>query len=265
MQPLSNIPHQLDMDKVSSDKMPTLSEPHYSNVILIGQDGKLLSTISSRKAKWYLKKNLAVEIPAPAPYSRALQINFTHNQPKEAESWDLGVNDNQCVICGCEDLLTLHHIVPRVVRRYFPVEIKGHSREWCVLLCEPCHTKVELITQPIYKVDFPDYVRQKDDWKVSLQVIKDKGNMEKIPVDKLKEMLASAGYSSIDDIPPLSPEDKKNLYALRSSSHQKTIEEWANKFIQDHDGIEGTQQYFLNLFLACKPQYLPEWFADLVK
>lgn len=245
--------------------MPTLSEPHYSNVILIGQDGKLLSTISSRKAKWYLKKKLAEEISAPAPYARAIKINFAHNQPHEVESWDLGVNDNQCVLCGCEESLTLHHIVPRVIRRYFPVEIKGHSREWCVLLCESCHTKVELKTQPIYKKNFPNYIRHGEDWKISLQVIKDKGNLEKIPTDKLNKMLADANYASIDEIPPLSAEVRRNLYAYRSNVHQKSIEEWANQFIQEHGGIEGTHQYFLNLFLSCKPKYLPGWFADLIK
>lgn len=248
--------------KDSLDNMEVLTTPHYANVILIGQDGKHLSTISYKKARWYLSKNLATEVPAPAPYSRALQLNFTHKQKDDSEKWDLAVSDNQCVICGTTEDLTLHHIVPRVIRRHFPFEVKGHSREWCTLLCEPCHMNVEMVTQPIYKKDFPHYKQGEKDMNLALQVIKSKGNLEKIPVDKLTQMMAQSDYKNVDDI-PLPNLDKQAINLQRSNNQLALIEVWANNFIKDHGGIDGTHQYFYDLFLTFKPQYLPKWFRDL--
>lgn len=247
--------------------MPALATPHYANVLLIGQDGKHLSTISTKKAKWYLKKNLAMEVPAPTPYARALQINFTHKQVGEAEKWDLEVSDNCCVMCGTSQDLTLHHIVPRVIRRYFPFEVKSHAREWCVLLCEPCHNNVEAVSQPVYKVKFP-YSSPKDEhMDTALQVIKHKGNLHKIPTEKLAGMLALSSYKSVEEIPDLNPESNRGLNrelgSRRSNTQQRLIEEWAHEFIQEHGGIDGTHQYFYDLFLTFKPQYLPKWFLEL--
>ena len=245
--------------------MAALSRPHYANVILIGHDGKHLSTISDKKAKWYLERNLAAEITAPAPYARALKLNFVNKQTNDSEVWDLAVTNNQCVICGTGKELTLHHIVPRVIRRYFPVEIKGHSREWCVLLCESCHTHVEFVSQPIYKTTFPDYKRGEKDMNIALQVIKSKGNLERIPGDKLQEMFSRSDYNTIEEIPELTSLDKQTIHVIRGETQQALIREWAENFIKEQGGIEGTQQYFLNLFLTFNPKYLPEWFADLKK
>ena len=247
--------------------MPTLSTPHYANVLLIGQDGKHLSTISSKKAKWYLRKNLAVEVPAPEPYARALQINFTHKQVGDAEKWDLEVSDNCCVMCGTTQELTLHHIVPRVIRRYFPFEVKSHAREWCVLLCEDCHIKVEAVSQPIYKVKFP-YSSPKDEhMDMALQVIKHKGNLDKVPAEKLKRMLAESSYATAADIPDLDTDSNRSLTRFmgtrRSNIQQQLIEAWAKEFIQEHGGIDGTHQYFYDLFMTFNPQHLPKWFIEL--
>jgi hypothetical protein len=243
--------------------MAALSTPHYANVLLMGQEGKHLSTISYKKAKWYLSKNLAVEVPAPAPYSRALQITFQHKQKSESEKWDLVVSNNQCVICGTKDDLTLHHIVPRVIRRHFPFEVKGHSREWCALLCEPCHIHVELVSQPIYKKDFPEYSPGQEDMNMSLRVIKAKNNLHKIPPEKLKEMLARSSYKTIEEVPEFTPSDRREVHSQRSVVQKKLIEEWAHKFIAEKGGLDGVHRYFFDLFLTFKPKYLPDWFYEL--
>jgi hypothetical protein len=229
----------------------------------MGQDGKHLSTISYKKAKWYLTKNLAVEVPPPAPYPKALQITFQHKQKSDAEKWDLVMSNNQCVICGTKDALTLHHIVPRVIRRHFPIEIKEHSREWCTLLCEPCHTHVELVSQPIYKKDFPNYSPGAEDMNMSLCFIKAKNNLDRIPMEKLQKMMALSSYKTVDEIPS-APFDRQGVYSRRSMAQQKLIEEWAHKFIQEKGGLEGVHHYFFNLFLTFKPKHLPQWFFDLV-
>lgn len=243
------------------NRMNVLSYPHYSNFLLIGKDGKHLSTISRRKANWYLDRNLASEVNAPHPYAKALMLHFDHKQKGESEMWDLAVVSNQCVVCGKTNNLTLHHIVPRVIRRHFPVEIKGHSREWCVLLCNECHNKVEEQTQPHYKIKFPYLPKPNTDF--TLKVIKNRGNIYKIPADKVKQLLSTSSFNSIAEIPDLTNEEKRNWHTRRSDLHQNLIESWGKDFIKEHGGIEGVQQYFFNLFMQCNPKYLPEWFHQL--
>ncbi len=243
--------------------MPAQAHPHYANVILIGMDGTHLSTISKRKAEWYLKRELADEIPPVAPYGRALKLKFVHKK-SSTEYWDLVVNKNQCVMCGSPDGLTLHHIVPRIIRRYFPDEIKGHAREWCVLLCETCHVHVEVMSQPIYKKDFPNYVREDNDIDLSLSIIKASGNLYKIPEDRQAIMLAKSSYKTVDEVPPLTL-TKKEIGMMRSQSHERAIKEWADAFVQEHGGIAGTHRYFLNLFLSFNLKFPPVWFDELKK
>jgi hypothetical protein len=192
-----------------------------------------------------------------------LQITFQHKQQKESEKWDLVVSNNQCVMCGKKDELTLHHIVPRVIRRHFPLEVKGHAREWCALLCEPCHTHVELVSQPIYKKDFPEYSPSKEDMDLSLRVIKAKNNIAKIPEDKLKEMLSRSSYKTIDEVPEFTPSDRRQVHSQRSVTQRKLITEWAHKFIEDKGGIDGVHRYFFDLFLTFNPKHLPDWFYEL--
>lgn len=245
--------------------MASQSTPHYANVLLMGQDGKHLSTISYKKAKWYLVKNLAVEVTPPSPYPKALQITFQHKQKAEAEKWDLNISNNQCVMCGTKEELTLHHIVPRVIRRYLPFEVKGHSREWCVLLCEPCHNHVELVSQPIYKKDFPKYSACTDDMDMSLRVIKSKCNLHRIPSQKLQQMLSLSSYKSIEEVPELTSADKRMNHSYRSVAQLRLIEEWAHKFVEEQGGVKGVHRYFFNLFLTFKPKHLPDWFDELLQ
>lgn len=238
----------------------------YSNVLILGKEGEYLSTVSDRKANWYLKKDLANEVEPPAPYPRAIRLKFNHAAVKPPDKWDLHIGIDYCVLCGTPHMLSLHHIVPRVIRRTYPVEYKNHSREWCVLLCLDCHRKVEDETQPIYQKNIPSFKVHRGETNSTLQFVKHNGTINKIPPDRLQRLFDLSDYKTIDEIPPYRGiATKRQNWKRRSEAHQKEIQQWAETFIQEHGGIEGTNQYFLDLFLKFNPKYLPSWFEELIK
>lgn len=233
-----------------------LSKKHYSNIIVISKNGNPLSTISEKRANWYLKKNLAVEVPAPTPYPKAIKINFDHNCETNPRQFDLLIVNDQCAICGKTEDLTLHHIIPYVLRKHFPSESKCYSREWCVLLCVDCHGIAELKTQPLYKRKFPAGIKNRNT-NIILQEIKDSGNIHKVKAERLKWLLEKSDYKSIEEIPPLSV-SRKEKHEYVSKMHKEAISKWAKDFIDKHDGIKGVKKYFGNIFLSLNPKFLPD-------
>lgn len=241
-----------------------LKSKYYSNVVILSRNGLPLSTVSTKKAKWYLLRNLASEvIPPPAPYPRAIQLNFAHKAESDPSPCDLLVSEDKCVMCGATTMLSLHHVVPHVIRRHFPPEHKDHAREWCVLLCTKCHQFVEEVTQPLYKKQFPQQKKNKDNINFSLQVIKAKGNIRKIPREKLNMFLNQSDYKSVDDIPDRQTISRKEHHQILSNTHLKSIEVWANDFIVKHGGIEGVKKYFSEIFLSLNPKYVPEGYLPV--
>lgn len=247
------------------NKQSHLKNKYYSNVIILSRNGMPLSTVSTKKANWYLTRNLASEVTPPEPYPRAIQLNFAHKAEANPSPCDLLVSEDKCVMCGVTELLSLHHVVPHVIRRYFPPEHKDHAREWCVLLCTKCHQFVEEVTQPLYKKNFPQQKKNMDTTNAQLQVIKREGNIYKIPQEKLKEFFDKSDYKSIEEIPEAPVISRKEHHQILSCTHLKAIELWANNFIAGNGGIDGVKKYFSEIFMSLNPKYVPEGYLPVEK
>jgi exonuclease 3'-5' domain-containing protein 2 len=254
---------------VKKRKLDHLTRPHYSNIILVDPTNSLLTTISKRKAQWYVSRNLGVFIEPPEGYTNAVKLLFTpsiKNPGSLKKQANLNVCDNKCVICGSTITLTLHHVIPHVIRRYFPPLDKEFSRQWCVLLCEHHHGIIETdLWQTVYKANnFPDGVSSSyEDMNKSLIKLKESGDILKIPKDRLEFLLKKSLYVSVDEIPPMDLDEIKVFRKNRSIEHKKLIEKWSLTFIKQHGGIEGTKQYFKEHFLTYNPKFLPEgWLED---
>jgi hypothetical protein len=127
----------------------TTKKDHYSNILLLSIDGSPLVTISLKKAKWYLRKGLAYKSEDVEGYTQVIQLNF---QPKKVSTNKTAIasKENRCVISGETNDLTLHHVIPYCIKKYFPLEEKEHTNQWCVLLKEEIHHDIEKKTKPTY-------------------------------------------------------------------------------------------------------------------
>ena len=238
---------------------------HYTNAVVLSMEGKLLATIDGKRVEWYLKRKLAAEVPPPEGYPRAIQLNFKPKIDREPEIYDIAIVENQCILCGARENLTMHHVIPHVIRKLFPVVEKSRSRQWCVLLCIDCHEKTELVTQAVYKKDYPngvDLIKEKN--QRVLRHLKANNLLDRLDDEKFHRMMAEEEYKTIEDIPEApTKNDVNNIHMLSSTLHKKAITEWGHKFIADHGGIPGTKTYFRELFMSLKPKYLPPGYLDL--
>ena len=115
----------------------------YSNIMMESPDGTQMCFINSRKARWYLKRNLA-EIISP----ETIRLTFEPlGKGKNNDKYYLTRAENKCVVCGTAEGLTKHHVVPYCYRKFFPREYKDHTSHDVNLLCRSCHDKYETIAE----------------------------------------------------------------------------------------------------------------------
>lgn len=110
----------------------------YSNCKLLSIDGELLSYIGKRRMEWYLKKGLANSIS-----DTEIQLIFNHSGKNIQPKLYTEVRDNICVVCGGNENLTKHHIVPYAFKRYFPLKYKNRTSFDVAVLCVDCHENYE--------------------------------------------------------------------------------------------------------------------------
>lgn len=113
----------------------------YENCKVRNLEGEVIFFCSTKRAQWYLKRNLATIINKEP---LEVQLTFETNGPGNlGDKFYLQSRKNLCVVCGSEDMLTRHHVVPYGFRKFLPDSVKNHSYHDVLLLCVPCHEKYE--------------------------------------------------------------------------------------------------------------------------
>lgn len=126
----------------------------YGNWQVQSPDGILMFRCDEKKAMWYVKRNLG-DIINNNP--KIVKLNFKPNGlGNHQRSYGLTEMLNICVVCGTNEFLTRHHVVPHCYRKYFPLEIKSHNFHDVLSVCVHCHDK---------------YERKADDYKLKLSII----------------------------------------------------------------------------------------------
>lgn len=105
-------------------------------------NGEFLFNCDSKKANWYVRKNLAVWMDENKNH---FKLNFTPKGPgnREYGKYFTEYIINQCVICGCQENLTKHHVVPSCYKKHFPDPCKSNDHFDVLLICTDCHEKLE--------------------------------------------------------------------------------------------------------------------------
>lgn len=129
---------QKDINKILRRAYTTRNKPLYDNCYLEAPDGDLLCTIDKKKAEWYVKKGLGVEI---CKEPLRVRLNF---EPAGRSNGEVGEyytieKENRCVVCGKEHCLIRKNVVPHEYRKYFPNVMKDKTSHDILLLCTHCH------------------------------------------------------------------------------------------------------------------------------
>ncbi|XP_075980451.1 exonuclease 3'-5' domain-containing 2 isoform X2 [Anticarsia gemmatalis] len=125
---------------VMSKRYPnaTRSKPLYHNCFLQAPDGELLCTCDSKKALWYVEKELA-DVVKEDPLTVRLRFEPAGRSVGDVGRYYQLQKENKCVVCGGTNSYIRKNVVPREYRKYFPEIMKDHSSHDVVLLCCDCH------------------------------------------------------------------------------------------------------------------------------
>lgn len=113
----------------------------YGNWQVKSPEGILMFRCGEKKAMWYVKRNLG-EIIQDDP--KIVQLKFQPNGlGNHQKKYGLTEMLNKCVVCGTDEYLTRHHVVPHCYRKFFPESIKSHNFHDVLSLCIECHENYE--------------------------------------------------------------------------------------------------------------------------
>lgn len=187
-----HLQRELQKEERRQKKLPDLvrKTPMYDNISMLDPQGIMLATISGKKARWYVKKNLARWLQADS----SIQLTF----PPKAHSGDeysKTIKCNLCVRCGSDGMHMRHYVVPYAYRSLFPEQYKTHLSHDIVILCPDCHLHCEYETQLRMKVlekDCPVECRNSHHVDVNLYQVRSAALAllrwkDKIPTQKLQE------------------------------------------------------------------------------
>jgi hypothetical protein len=115
----------------------------YDNCQCLSQEGEHMFYCNKKKAQSYLKKGIA-KLISEDPY--VFQLTF---EPGGKGAPQQTPRENKCVVCGTEEDLTKHHVIPYAFRKLMPPHLKDHRSEEIVPLCVEHHREYEVSSREL--------------------------------------------------------------------------------------------------------------------
>lgn len=257
------------MNKVLKRAYTTRNRPLYDNCFLEAPDGALLSTIDKRKAEWYIKKGLGVEIENE-PLRVRLNFEPAGRAVGEVGEYYQSVKKNCCTVCGKDHELIRKNVIPHEYRKYFPNIMKDKMSHDIVLLCTHCHQVSNMSDLKIRRMlemkcnapiaQLPDNVDELQKFKTirgSARALLKNNNL--IPEERKKELRSVIEEAYPDKI--IDDGFLKELLAQaepehinKASSHGEIVVDYYAK----NAGIVELEKIFRQHFLdTMNPQHMP--------
>ena len=100
-------------------------------------DDKFLAHVDTKRMNWYLDRNLAAMMN-----NKDFKLTFKSKGDNTRGKYYMLELENNCVVCGLEENLTKHHVVPSQYRKFLPLKYKSKSSFDVLCLCADCHHKL---------------------------------------------------------------------------------------------------------------------------
>ena len=243
----------------------TKQTPIYGNTKVLDPNGDVLFLCLPKKAYWYLERDLATIVTEDP---MVIQLTFEpKGRGQNGDAYALGTKHNKCVVCGTEEDLTRHHIVPYTYRKHFPEKMKSHNSHDVVPICVFHHSEyeedygIELKYVLAKKYDAPLEVETKINSDLSIVVKYSKLLLEhwcKLPFSRKKQMITRIrdyhGYvGKLYHV--LLTYAYINLKTSKTESHGELV---VNRIIADGQlqwFVETWREHFIE---SMNPKYMPE-------
>jgi hypothetical protein len=131
----------------------TFNNNPYGNFKMLSLTGNFLAYTDEKRMYWYVDRNLANKLDDT---TYQLKFETKGGNTSRAEFYTIAL-ENKCVICGTDDELTKHHVVPSQYRKHLPIEYKGRSSYDVVCICNDCHNEYEIQAEELNKEIWAKY------------------------------------------------------------------------------------------------------------
>ncbi|XP_042856535.1 exonuclease 3'-5' domain-containing protein 2-like isoform X2 [Penaeus japonicus] len=246
--------------------------PHYYNSLLYAPDDQLLCTCDSKKALWYVAKDLG-EIVSADPLIVRLKFEPTGRPQYQEGDGEFYLQErlNKCVVCGKEEKLMKKNVVPHEYRKHFPDILKTHQSHDVILLCSDCfqtsNSEDDLLrTQLMKEFDAPIGIEHDDQIQVEREcklvrnagrtLLRSRDSLPQERVETLEKILMK--HYEVDSITKDHIEQAATMKAKVSNDkyriHGQKVYEKYEKI-----GVMKLEQRWRRHFLeSMKPQHLPK-------
>jgi hypothetical protein len=241
----------------------------YGNIHFQHPHGQTMFHGDSEKALWYLNRRLVEVVSRDPPI---LRFQFPPGGTGHAgDDFYLAAKANRCVVCGAEEGLNRHHVVPSVYRRHLPAEVKDHSHHDVLLMCVACHEKYEreadrLKTELGQECGVPRHGKQGERDRRRSRAVKYAQTLvrqgEKIPPARKEEMLRVIAEWTGTGLP--GDTEVAALSELASAGDDNERIEHGQQVIAQTEDVQAFVRRWREHFLSTmQPKFLPQhWGLD---
>lgn len=114
----------------------------YGNYSIQDPNGEIMFYCDAQKVLWYLNRDIVDIVSQDPPVVRFTFVPAGSGN-RDGDKFYISRKENRCVVCGSEEDLSRHHVMPIMFRRHMPDEVKSRNHHDVLLLCVPCHRKYE--------------------------------------------------------------------------------------------------------------------------
>lgn len=226
----------------------------FHNCLIKAPDGACLSRCSLKKLNWYIKNGLADQIEEDPP---TIRLKFEPSGRWLADDpFFLEIKPNCCIVCGCVDNLTRHHIIPYCFIRHMDLKFKVDIVRDILPMCRDCHDVYELFSADRKKEMAKQY---------------------SIPINGLEEpemgrfrratRAANALYKHGNKIPKVRHDYLLNIikkYLKKDEPNQDDIRQLSLLSVKDHADYVNFSQHICNMNLDYN-EFAKEWRKHFVE
>lgn len=238
----------------------------FDNCIIQAPDGTPLTRCGMKKAKWYLRRNLG-EVVSQNPMVIKLLFEPSGRSGVE-DTMMLAGKPNHCVVCGCAENLTRHHVIPSSFIKHMDLKYKVDIIRDILPLCRTCHDDYEqksqeLRNQIVSRLGMSITEIEKSRIYSSKCIASANALInygENIPQERKEKLL-----NSIKTMLCKSDISKIDLESIAKGSKDEndhlSYSEWVAKSIKDYD--EFAKEWRTHFVETMQPKYLPDtWAVD---
>ena len=229
----------------------------YESYLMESPSGEFMCYCNKKKAFWYINKNLAKWVG-----DKKFQLFFEPNGKGKADiPFYTKIMKNCCVVCGAENDLNKHHVVPYVFRSRLPLEDKESNHHDILATCVDCHETYETEAMKLKKeiakeLNISMKCEMSSEQISNRKILSAKNVIEKIssgeitgiPEDKVKQLKKKA-------LEPLMNEPLKNGTAW--------ADEIVSSILSKNELFEFTKRWRKHFVDTMSPRHMPEhWSID---